>query len=230
MPPRRSAALLLVLLASFPRLASATCGVLCEGELVDGACAPLPKDAQGAQPLPQNQPALLAVRCSTQCCAPGGPCSSSSSKVEASALSVMVENKIVEASFSAETSLSCGVSQIFSFSLDLPSGTEGQLLVKDSTSAANLGLTSFVIAPTQGQGGAAGQGTGEGGAGQGAGASGSSGQGTAGQGGSPGGTGPAPVSPMPEEGCSAVSGGARGASGFGLLLGLVALAARRRRP
>jgi MYXO-CTERM domain-containing protein len=230
MPPRRAAALLLVLLASFPRLASATCGVTCEGELVDGACAPLPKDAQGAQPLPQNQPALLAVRCSTQCCAPGGPCSSSSSKIEATALSVMAENKIVETSFSAETSPSCGVSQIFSFSLDLPSGTSGQLLVKDSTSAANLGLTSFVIVPTQGQGGAAGQGTGEGGAGQGAGASGSSGQGTAGQGGSPGGTGPAPVSPMPEEGCSAASGGARGASGFGLLLGLVALAARRRRP
>lgn len=224
MPPRRAAALLLVLLASFPRLASATCGVLCEGELVDGACAPLPKDAQGAQPLPQNQPALLAIRCSTQCCAPGGPCSSSSSKIEATALSVMTDNKKVETSFTAETSPSCGVSQIFSFSLDLPAGTEGQLLVQDSTSSANYVFTSFVM--TQGQGGASGQGTG----GQGAGASGSSGQGTSGQGGSPGGTGPAPVSPMPEEGCSAVSGGARDASGFGLLLGLVALAARRRRP
>jgi hypothetical protein len=214
MPSRLSALLLAALLLS-PRLASASCGTSCQGDLIDATCTPLAKNDQGAQPLQSGQPALLAVRCSTKCCAPGGPCSDSLVPIEASTLSLHIAGQPVDTTFTPQSSPACDGSQVFSFTLTREAGTTGQLLAKAPSSADNFLLTSFVVEPGPGAGGASGSsgqsgaggvsgGSGEGGAG---GTSGSSGQ--SGAGGST-----SPTDQEADGGCS--WGGRPGGGGWAL--------------
>ncbi|MCU0654083.1 MAG: hypothetical protein MUF64_01930 [Polyangiaceae bacterium] len=227
MSSRLSALLLAALLLS-PRLASATCGTSCQGDLIDATCTPLAKDDQGAQPLQSGQPALLAVRCSTKCCAPGGPCSDSPDPIEASALSLRIADQPVDTTFTPQSSPACEGSQVFSFTLIREAGATGQLLAQEPKSPGNVILTSFIVEPGPGAGGASGS-SGQSGAGGGSGSSGQGGaggsSGSSGQSGAGGST--SPTDQEADGGCS--WGGSPGGGGWALALGLAWLRLRRRR-